>query len=84
MNPPSAWYADVGRHGQGMLAGGWCLTVPAKAAAPFSLPHTRARRPFLSGGSAGLAILAASTALIGFGRRQAADGNLFPAALRAC
>ncbi len=54
----------------GTLAGGWCLDRfdTAKVAAPFSLLSTLglAGLLFLSGGGAGLAILAASTALIGF------------------
>ena len=54
----------------GTLAGGWCLDRfdSAKVAAPFSLLSTLGivGLLFLSGGSAGLAILAASTVLIGF------------------
>ena len=54
----------------GTLAGGWCLDRfdSAKVAAPFSLLSTLGivGLLFLSGGSAGMAILAASTILIGF------------------
>ena len=54
----------------GTLAGGWCLDRfdSAKVAAPFSLLSTLGivGLLFLSGGSAGMAILAASTVLIGF------------------
>ena len=54
----------------GTLAGGWCLDRfdSAKVAAPFSLLSTLGLVGllFLSGGSAGLTILAASTILIGF------------------
>ena len=54
----------------GTLAGGWCLDRfdTAKVAAPFSFLSTLALFGllFLSGGSVGVAILAASTALMGF------------------
>lgn len=54
----------------GTLVGGWCLDHfdSAKVAAPFSLLSTLSLVGllFLSGGSAGVAILAASTALMGF------------------
>jgi len=54
----------------GTLAGGWCLDRfdTAKVAAPFSVLSTLGLLGllFLSGGSAGVAILAASTALMGF------------------
>lgn len=54
----------------GTLAGGWCLDRfdTAKVAAPFSLLSTLGLFGllFLSGGRAGMAILAASIALMGF------------------
>ena len=54
----------------GTLAGGWCLDRfdTAKVAAPFSFLSTLGLFGllFLSGGSVGVAILAASTALMGF------------------
>jgi cyanate permease len=54
----------------GTLVGGWCLDRfdTAKVAAPFSMLSTLGLLGllFLSGGTTGIAILAASTALMGF------------------